>query len=105
MGGAAQWIGKSETVGEELQRRVFSTFIRDRRIERIADNRKSNRSHMNSKLVLLSGLRKQSKFPEAWLGVHEFDIRNRIDSPFYDSLAIPRFPRFDSVLYVPMVLL
>src|SRR5688572_25940797 len=94
-------IDKPELIRKKLQRWISILLLSDLWIEKIAEDRKSNRSHVNSELVLPAALRLQLEQPGAAPQVEQVNSGDRVDRSVRESLAIPRFTRLHSVLHGP----
>src|SRR5262249_42741667 len=99
---ARPWIDEREPSREKLKRGISFLFFRDRGIERIADDRASDRCHVNSQLMLTSSFRKEPELSHSEAQSEQFDFSYRVDRPVHDPLAIPRFTRLHSILEAPM---
>ena len=87
---SAQRVDELQPASEKLQRWIAILLFPDPRVERIAHDWESYGHHMNSKLVLFSGLRNQTEEPDAFPRVEQFNFGDRVGRTFHDPLTKPR---------------
>ena len=73
----------------------------DCRVERVANDRASDRCHVHAKLVFLARRRKEPESAASGSDIQEFNFSDRVDGARNDSLPIPRVAGFQSVLDSP----